>query len=96
MKTFKTLTLLSLALTLCNCSQDDNLAQTPDEDNNPNNTTPILITPEIVTTDGKTIPVELNENSTITFTDEHMVINNNGQETKIKLEDMSSLSYTTE
>lgn len=96
MKAYKTLILLSLAFTLCNCSQNDNLAQTPDEDNNPNNTTPATITTGIVTKDGKSIPIELNESSTITFTDEYMVIDNNGQETKIKLDDVSSLSYNPE
>lgn len=96
MKAFKTFTLLSLVFALCNCSQDDNLAQSPDGDNNLNNTTPALITTGIVTKDGKSISIELNESSTITFTDEYMVIDNNGQETKIKLDDVSSLSYNPE
>ena len=96
MKTLTTLALLSLAFALCNCSKDDNLAQSPDEGDNTNNTTSALITPEIVTKDGKSVSVELNEGSKITFADEHMVIYSNGKETKIKLEDVSSLSYTTE
>lgn len=96
MKTFKTLTLLSLAFALCNCSKDENLSQSPDENNNPNDTTPVLVTPEIVTKDGKSIPVKLNESSKITFTNEYMVIDNNGQETRIRLDDVSSLSYNPE
>lgn len=87
----KTCFILMLAAVLCGCA--DKKGHEPEKDPQEGGKDPDVIATAVIKVKDNNTPVDLKENSTITFADGYMVIKSAGKETRVALKDVSTLSY---
>lgn len=87
----KTCFILMLAAVLCGCA--DKKGHEPEKEPQGGGKDPDVIATAVIKVKGNSTPVDLKENSTITFADGYMVVKSSGKETRVALKDVSTLSY---
>ena len=87
----KTCFIVLLAAALCGCA--DKKGHDPEKNPQEGGKDPDVIATAVIKVKGNSTPVDLKENSTITFADGYMVIKSAGKETRVALKDVSTLSY---